>query len=55
MSCMGNYYVLNTYYVLYLTCNIPLTHTGLYTALQGYTWLNAAIQSYAELYWAIHS
>ena len=55
MSCMDNYYILNTYYALYLTNNILHTHTGLYTALQGYTWLNAAIQSYAQLYWVIHS
>ena len=40
-TCMGTYYVLNTYYVLYF---IPYTHTG----------LNKARYSYTQLYRAIH-
>ena len=48
-SCMGNYCVLNTYYVLYFTY-IPYTHIQhkdyTYKALKRYKRLNAAIQKY---------
>ena len=43
-SCMGNYYVLNTYFVLYLTYNTLHTHTGLNKARYSYTQLCSAIQ-----------
>ena len=43
-SCIGNYYVLNTYYVLYFTYNTLHTHTGLNKARYSYTQLYSAIQ-----------
>ena len=58
-SCMGAYYVLNIYNVLYFTYNTLHTYraihsyTGLYTAIQGYTQLYRAIHSYTRLYTAI--
>ena len=51
MSCMGTYYVLNTYYVLYFTYNT--LHT--YRAKQGCTQLYTAIHYYTQLYTAIQS
>ena len=62
---MGNYYVLNTYYVLYFTYNTLHTHTAqrlyiqsskaLKKAKRSYKKVYVAIQSYAQLYKAIHS
>ena len=49
--CMGTYYVLNTYYVLYFTYNT--LHT--YRAKQGCTQLYTAIHCYTQLYTAIQS
>ena len=52
-SCMGAYYVLNTYYVVYFTYNT--LHTWLNKAVHSYTQLYTAIHNYTRLYTAIHS
>ena len=69
-SCMGNYYVPNTYCIItYILCpggtqrnHTQLTYLdtaihsykGLYTAIYSYTQLYTAIHSYTQTYRAIH-
>jgi len=49
-SCMGNYYVPNIYYIIYIHI---MSYIKISTGIQGYTQLYTAIHSYTKPYKAI--
>ena len=46
-SCMGNYYVPNIYYIIYIHI---MSYIKISTRIQGYTHLYTAIKSHTKLY-----